>query len=774
MDGQPETLAAHTWSALERLAQLVNLRPDLPALIHRPKLWHQLFWTVFIHDWGKASPGFQTQLRGGPPWHFRHEVFSLAFLGWFGETTSAEDLTWIGAGIVTHHRDPAEIERLYDQPDEGERDQVAEQLQTFTPESVEGLWRWASECAPDWIDGLGLGVHGVTPLPVCASVEADARIRRDGAATIYRMLRNCRRNVWPSAALGRMHDPLIGTVMRGHTIMSDHMASAHTEAMPTLEIEAQRILTDAQGVVYTPHQHQRASSRAQGHVLLTAPTGSGKTEAALLWAAAQMAEGSRPRLFYTLPYQASMNAMLLRLQQMFGEKKVGLQHGRSLLALYRLLMEDDNYTAQGTETAARRARDLARLNYYPVRVFSPYQMLKAFYRLKGYEAILSDLISGLYVFDEIHAYETKRMAIILKSVQYLAERCNARFIFMSATFPALIRQVLAEALGEVTEITATDELYAAFRRHRLHLLDGEILSPQIMARIEADARADKSVLVCCNLVRRSQLVYHELKQRLGDTDAEIILLHGGFNMRDRSAKEELVRRWAGSTSQARRPVVLVATQVVEVSLDIDLDTLYTEPAPLDALVQRFGRVNRRRRQEGLAPVYVCTQPDDGQYIYRPDALVKRTLALLAREEGRPIEEASIGAWLDEIYAGELADQWMKEYQQAAKDFESACLEALAPFAANDGLEKEFYKAFDGIDVLPKCLEDEYLGFREQNTILAQELTLSIPYGRLQQLRRAGLTWEPSKTPIPIEVPYDGEIGLDWSVLRREAESDDAF
>ena len=77
------------------------------------------------------------------------------------------------------------------------------------------------------------------------------------------------------------------------------------------------------------------------------------------------------------------------------------------------------------------------------------------------------------------------------------------------------------------------------------------------------------------------------------------LLHGRFNVRDRLAKEKFVRSVAGSKSQHRRGIVLVATQVVEVSLDIDLDTIYSDPAPLEALVQRFGRINRRRLQTDL-------------------------------------------------------------------------------------------------------------------------------------------------------------------------------
>ena len=82
-----------------------------------------------------------------------------------------------------------------------------------------------------------------------------------------------------------------------------------------------------------------------------------------------------------------MNAMKRTLAEIYGEEAVGLQHGRSLLALYRELMERDDSDPQAAARAARQQRDLAKLNYPPVRVFSPYQMLKGAYRLKGYEAL---------------------------------------------------------------------------------------------------------------------------------------------------------------------------------------------------------------------------------------------------------------------------------------------------------------------------------------------------------------------------------------------------
>ena len=103
------------------------------------------------------------------------------------------------------------------------------------------------------------------------------------------------------------------------------------------------------------HQHQRQAAKAHGSQLLTAPTGSGKTEAALLWASNQGDAAFPPaRLFYVLPFQASMNAMHQRLSRSF-PRDVGLQRGRSLHALYREVL-DAEPDPKRAESIARRER----------------------------------------------------------------------------------------------------------------------------------------------------------------------------------------------------------------------------------------------------------------------------------------------------------------------------------------------------------------------------------------------------------------------------------
>jgi CRISPR-associated endonuclease/helicase Cas3 len=771
--GQPETLAQHTWYVLERLSDFIRLRPTLPAEVGVPRLWHLLYWAAFLHDFGKAAAGFQEMLQQrSERWPHRHEVLSLAFVDWLAAGLNPSEQEWLVAAIVSHHKDASTLQNLYPSPEELGEDQLAPRVAELDEVTLRGLWRWLAECGQAWRDSLGLADLGIEICRLLPETEAVSLVRLKGSERIHHWLKQFRRFV---RQLAKSKDPvlIIGTLtLRGHLINADHSASAHAGRLPTLKIAIETILGSRQLDPAHLFEHQKQAAQTQGAVLLIAPTGSGKTEAALLWAVRQLdSSGRLRRLFYTLPYQASMNAMKLRLNDTFGEANVGLQHGRALLAYYRLLLDDETqYDARAAVQQSRWARNLAQLNYPPVRIFSPYQMLKGMYRLKGYETLLSDYHGALFIFDEIHAYEVKRLALILKTIEYLRLNFGARFIVMSATFPTLVKEWLQAALGSAVEITATQALFQKFQRHRLRLLDGELTDPDNLERIVADALTGKSVLVVCNLVARAQEVYEILAGELEEAGIKVELLHGRFNMRDRSRKEQRVRDSAGRDEAKRQPIVLVATQAVEVSLDIDLDTIYTDPAPLEALVQRFGRINRRRLNKNLAEVYVFRAWDrEKQKRVYQEVLVEKTLEILERENGRPISEGQIGAWLDEIYAGEIAQAWRERYQQAAAEFEEACVKSLRAFESSRGLTREFYAAFDGREVLPRGLQKEYEHLKAANFIQATELLVPVREGHIHQLRNVNRVSDDygEDGPLVVDAPYSAERGMDLNALSEQ-------
>ncbi len=776
--GQPETLAQHTWNVLEKLAETIRLRPTLPEQIGVPRLWHCLFWATFLHDFGKSAKGFQARLRpGGERWKHRHEVLSLAFVDWIASAFSEEELLWLTAAIASHHRDEDEIQRGYNSIADPDNQILARLVGEIDESVLGGLRQWLSDCPTSWIEALQL-TEARIDIPVLPPEEEAVRVVRENGATIIRKwLRNYHR--WLERTVNRSDEQpvIIGTIaLRGHLISSDHMASAHVGDLPKSQLSRPAKLLDSWNLAPDKlYDHQRESMGRSGSAVLMAPTGSGKTEAALLWAVSQ-AQSDRPvpRLYYTLPFQASMNAMYKRLNDDDQENclkapfpdQVGLEHGRSTLAYYRRFLEDD-YSPKEAAKAAKWSKNLARLNYYPVRVLSPYQLLKAPYRLKGYETLLTDCFEAAFVFDEIHAYEAKRLAKILATVKYLCENYAARFFVMSATLPTLLRDRLADAMGSYQLIRASNDLYAQFRRHALILKDGELLDEQAQDHIADAAKSGQAVLVCCNTVDRAQQARQALVERLKD-QVEVILLHGRFNGRNRLEKEKTVREASGSRSRQRRPIVLVATQVIEVSLDIDLDVIYTDPAPLEALLQRFGRINRRRLRES-APACVFRGPvPDKERPYDP-ALIRAALSVLEKNKDQLIDEAQVSAWLDEVYAdSEIANKWNAEYEAAYSEFCDATLTTLRAFQSNADLESEFYKAFDSVEVLPMGLSDEYERLLDENPIDAAQLLVPIRWQQWAILKNKGMAREDERLK-EVDAYYDSEVGLDFKRGFRDME-----
>ncbi len=780
--GQPETLAEHTWCVLEKLAETIRLRPTLPAQVGVPRLWQCLFWAAFLHDFGKAGAGFQARLRpGGKKWQHRHEVLSLVFVDWIAAAFSDEERRWLTAAIVSHHRDEADIQQLYNEIGDPTDQSLTGLVAELDESTLRGLWQWLADCPASWLEALGLTDLGIGVPVLPDQDEAIRSIQQKGAGRIRDWLKQYHR--WVERTINRSDDAalLIGTVaLRGHLISSDHMASAHVGDLPLSQLaDPERLLAGWKLTINDLYDHQRACLNVRGSAVLMAPTGSGKTEAALLWAVAQAQPNQPvPRLYYTLPFQASMNAMERRL----GESRdgqmapfpgqVGLEHSRSKLAYYRRLREDDT-APQDAAKAAKWLDNLARLNYYPVRILSPYQLLKGPYRLKGYETLLTDCFGATFVFDEIHAYEASRLAKILATVKYLRENYAARFFVMSATLPKLLRDQLAEALGDYQLIEASAATYAQFRRHALMLKDGDVLEEANLKRIARAAASGQAVLVCCNTVDRAQQARQGLTDQLSRLKAEVKveLLHGRFNAEDRLRKEGVVRDATGSRSKQRQPIVLVATQVVEVSLDIDLDVIYTDPAPLEALLQRFGRINRRCLKES-APVCVFREPvPDKERPYDP-ALIRAALQVLEKNRDRLIDEAQVSQWLDEVYGdADIAGKWLKEYRSEYEEFTASTLTTLRAFQSNAQLEEAFYKAFDSVEVLPADLLERFDALWDEAPLQAYQLLVPIRWWQWANLQNKGLAYpEDEKRHLKVvKVYYDSDTGLDFKRDYRDEE-----
>jgi CRISPR-associated endonuclease/helicase Cas3 len=627
--------------------------------------------------------------------------------------------------------------------------------------SLAALWRWLVDCGEEWARLLGFeGIEPPSPPPVPETlvpfrVRATAIIA-DGLGEYYEWVRR----------LGDRFDDepmaLAALLLRGLMITADHSGSAHAPTFQPAPLPpADRWLAELEAEWGSVHPHQKACATAQGSILLVAPTGSGKTESAMLWAARQAAQARHPapRLFYVLPYQASMNAMRDRLAGYFGEERVALQHGKARHTLYRRYLERLQSPRQAA-WAAGAEQDLVRLHLPPVRVLSPWQLLKAFYRLRGYEGVLAELHGGLFVCDEIHAYEVKRLALILAMIGHLSREFGAHFCLMSATFPAFLRRWLAEEIQPLGEVNAAPSTELAFRRHRVHLLPGDLREEAALSQIVARANEGLSVLVCCNTVARAQAVAECLQGKGLSPE----LLHARFNAADRARKERLLQERMGTRmADTDRRVVMVATQVVEVSLDIDFDVLFTDPAPLDALLQRLGRLNRGRKAP-LRDAYVFSEPIEDQRPYAA-ALLQGALAVLDREFGRGgaiLDEGRVTGWLNEVYTGGLAEEWEGTYRRTKREFEAAIVGTLHPFQASRELEEQFYRAFDGVEVLPVSMREEYVARMQIHPLAASELLVPIRWAQLGRLYGEGRAARSAELDdiFVVNCAYSGATGLE--------------
>ncbi|MFO7314422.1 CRISPR-associated helicase Cas3' [Rhodothermus marinus] len=763
-----ESLPAHTRQVVARLRQLRERMPDLEEKLELPGLWDALFAAAWVHDFGKAARGFQEMLQSGEKWNYRHEVLSLAFLDWL---LPADDPRYplAVAAVAAHHRDYPVLARQYIEVEDPADSGIDERWQEMDQKRLEALAHWTAEEWPGIVSAERLNVQApslhvlLNDVPVLLGDGPD-RIRK--ALACYRRYfgsqrqpaRRERRYAWQ-----RRRQALF---VRGLMLQADRLASAQAPPLKAPDLDGvAKALPSSRSGWYT---HQQTAAEHVGSLLLAAPTGSGKTEAALLWARRQLQEGRRGAVCYLLPYQASLNAMYRRFVEKYGlgRDEVALLHSRAVQAVYRELVRGEVTEQVVAYQQAQRLKALGRLHQQPVLLATPYQLLRAAFRLPGYEGQWAMLQGAHLIVDEIHGYEPFRLGLLLGLFSMLQQHFDVRLAVMTATMPSWLRGLLERELKVVWQ-SADGQLYEQFCRHRLFLKKGKLTDGHVLDEIVRRVQQGEAVLVVTNLVAAAQQLAEALAVRLNSPwpqrcDPEhdpVLLVHSRFTAEDRLRREAVLQ--ARVDRQPRQGgFVVVATQVVEVSLDVDFDTIYTDPAPLEALVQRFGRVNRRRCFKER-PVFVMTEAMDWTWPYRQEALMRRTVEHLARFDGQMIDEAMIGVWLDAVYEPEVPSL-QQEVARGRSSYEAvAGPEHLVAFESDPNLEDQFDALFDGYEVLPLQLQQEFLRRAERGEYVeAYGLLVPISQGRFHALRQQNALTRLQEYRVWVaDCKYDPCLGL---------------
>lgn len=606
------------------------LLPTVPCPVAPPCAECWILALVGLHDLGKASPGFQRKLgrshlgsyRLEPDQPDRHDIGTAVLLR---EALKSQGLTprvagWLSHAVAAHHGHP------------------------FAADEI-GKWAW--DPSPAWTQAHRDLIQGVLTGTTATGLPRLPGDPVERSAFLQWLMGLTTTADWLGSSEALCRWDRLEQWQDDPRLWFEQSQVLAAEAIKQAGLEASRLpespdgLTAVQwalGAGRQPRPLQKAVadlldnlSDEPGLIVIEAPMGEGKTEAAL-----SCTFGTRG--FYTaMPTQATSNALFQRVatflegNQAEGSRySLALAHGgggpeAAALKLHEIgLGTNDSpvragWWFRGSKRALLCPHGIGTVDQGLIGVL---QSRHGFLRLFG-------LSGRTVIFDEVHAYDTYTGGLIERLIAWLkALRC--RVVVMSATLPSSRRDALFKAWagGEVSStvgaVTPTQGAYprlswmtvdavstvsfAASRPQRVEVRSSPADEGAIAELAASWAQAGARVLVVVNKVRRAQALFQRLMPSTPST-----LFHARFPMEQRIEIEARVLGLFGPAGTASQGHVLVATQVAEQSLDIDFDVLITDPAPVDLVLQRQGRIHRhpRTRPQGFEhPVVVVADLEE--------------------------------------------------------------------------------------------------------------------------------------------------------------------
>ena len=484
-----------------------------------------------------------------------------------------------------------------------------------------------------------------------------------------------------------------------------------------------------------------------GMMCIEAPMGQGKTEAGLIAAEILAQETGRSGLAFAAPTQATSNALFDRVKAWaqgpaggFEPHTMFLGHAKnqqqdSFRYLQRADIFDSEADVEGKQSirpntsVARHSwiggRKRGILSTFVVCTIDQILMMA----LQSRHVMLRHLGLGskVVIIDEVHAYDAY-MGVYLKEALHWLGQMNAPVILMSATLPAHVRTSLMESYAEGLEIQDSTEWdfddfdsenvtepsldldYPVI--HTLTAEDGytprkwQVTAPEEQVTISIRQIGDEftdldkvleplesghgCAAVICNTVGRAQNVYEHLRTKFG---ADVMLTHSRFTSKHRAEKEaDLVSQLGkGAHRGDGRPerLIVVGTQVIEQSLDLDFDVMVTDFAPVDLVLQRLGRLHRHERDDSERPseyrspicyvrgveifgseAQVPEFPKGSRSVYEPAILLSSYAQLLPYFAGKTLRiPADMSGLVQEAYkeCPEYPEAWDGVYKEAREE-----------------------------------------------------------------------------------------------------------
>jgi CRISPR-associated endonuclease/helicase Cas3 len=418
-----------------------------------------------------------------------------------------------------------------------------------------------------------------------------------------------------------------------------------------------------------------APNNTPNNMILVAPTGSGKTEFALLWA-----RSMRKKMIYTLPLRVALNDLYWR----FAGSKAGYFNKDFLRILHstsfiEYLKED----SKGQELNIDEKIATSQLFSSPLLLTTPDQVFLSCLKFYGFDKLINIYPLSAIILDEIQTYTPEMAAIIIKTLE-IVQKLDGNILIMTATLPSYFAEFLNEKNGFLIvdlkgENMKNNVKNYLTKRHKISLLETSLFNyekdgTQSTLELNDDGlnqikniikeNKEKNILVIVNNVGKAIELYKTLENDCSSLFVEkenLYLLHSRLIEKEKSKRINEIKKKLeeirNEVMNKNKRIVLVATQIVEASVDVDFDVLITEISPIDSQIQRWGRIYRNRRTEDYSErspnVFVFTNTDRGTTTIYDKRVVAKTIDILRNYQNRTLDYETEREMIEEVFNSKM-------------------------------------------------------------------------------------------------------------------------
>ncbi len=637
-DGQVvlrQNLALHTAWVIEEALTLIDdySLNKVSNISGREKSWIRdlIFFSAYFHDMGKATKEFQSTIQNGTKSF--HSLYSASVLVSIEKFEFKENKRYINLLLIialTHH--------------------------TLLPYGVKDVKFEFLDEAEAFFDGYKKSYEKY--LKKLCEYDFEFEIY-DDMKTELEAIEDDLMYIKSNHKLRTLYAYVSGILNLADWLASARFSATRTPISFQIEPSKEKFMMHLS--FDRLREFQESISNSSKSVLVEIPTGEGKTEASLLWAINNLAN-NYSKIIYTLPTQTTSNKLYERVQKFFDKSECGLIHSSAKIYL------EKKYEQENGEVDAVFKSDflLSKSFNKSVTVSTIDSLLKYFINMGRFNIATKNFLNSVVIIDEVHAYDFKLMGFLKRFLE-LCKEMDVKVCLMSASIPNQLKKLLG--VDDYPLITQKE----LFEKKANDIFKKEIFLDNDLDFIVKKFEEQKNILIIRNTVKNATQTYRDLKS-LGIEN--IILYHSTFKKRDRTKKEDLIFKKLKSD----KPFILVATQIVEISLDIDFDVMFSDNAPIDSLIQRFGRVNRKKSIERKGEIYIYQVKNPHPY---RDILLDLTFETI--EEGY-FELNKYVEWLNSVYDRLFEDDKTVQ-NEITRLFDNAYLKYDETIKKLDGIKK---------------------------------------------------------------------------------------